>query len=586
VILNTNVAPAGLIISNNSVAYTFSGSGGISGPASLQKLGTGTAVLNLTNDTYLGDTVISNGILQMTTGLGTPLSSTANLTIGPSGTLQLSSSAANAVTTVGQFNGAGTIDYTGGNNSILAFGGPNNSDSTWNGTIRDHNGGGLSLTKSGSGTFVVGGTNTLNNGDFFNAVSQVQLNGGTTILTNNSVLNVGFDEFWVAQGAGSTSTLVVAGGTLAVSNNWLVIGRGDATANGTMIVNSGTVRKTGANQLVVGSSGATGTLIVNGGQVLNTADLWLGEGATGSGTLFLNGGLVQADVVRPNTPPVVASVANFNGGTLQATTNSTDFLQSTSLVLSNGLVLDDGGWAVSISSQPLQAGDAFNGGLVKKGSGTVYLDNANTYTGATVITNGVLAGVGSVIGPVIAAPGGSVGAGDATGPGTFTINNNLTIQGRALMRINKDNTPSSDNIVATGTVNYGGTLVISNASVTALTTSDTFQLFNASSHTGNFTSISGSPGQGLAYSFNPNSGVLSVVTSTINTNPTNITFSVSGNTLSLSWPSDHLGWILQQQTNKLTDPNWVDVPASASMTSTNITINPAVPSVFYRLRTP
>jgi hypothetical protein len=77
-----------------------------------------------------------------------------------------------------------------------------------------------------------------------------------------------------------------------------------------------------------------------------------------------------------------------------------------------------------------------------------------------------------------------------------------------------------------------------------------------------------------------------VVTSTINPNPTNITVSVSGGTLSLSWPSDHLGWILQQQTNKLTDPNWVDVPGSAGITSTNVTINPSVPSTFYRLRMP
>ncbi len=72
-------------------------------------------------------------------------------------------------------------------------------------------------------------------------------------------------------------------------------------------------------------------------------------------------------------------------------------------------------------------------------------------------------------------------------------------------------------------------------------------------------------------------------------NPTNITVSVSGQTLSLSWPADHLGWILQVQTNNLITglgTNWVDVPGSGSSTSAVITINPTNPSVFYRLRHP
>lgn len=589
VTLNANVAPASLTISNNAKAYTFGGTGGISGGTSLVKLGTGTAILNLTNDTYAGNTVISNGTLQMVnTGVGSSLSPSGNLVVGSSGTLSLSSTTPNPTTQVAEFSGAGKINYTGGFNSVLSFGGA--AGGTWNGSIADAGGGGLSLTKNGTGTWVVGGSNYLGNSDFFNAVSQVQVNNGTVVVTNGGLLSVAITEFWIAQGAGSTGTVVVAGGTLAVSNNWLVVGRADATANGTLIVNSGTVSRSGNNNIVVGSSGATGTLIVNGGQVLNTSDLWLGENATGSGTLFLNGGLVQADVVRPNNPPVVASIANFNGGTLQATTNSTDFLQSTSLILSNGLVLDDGGWAINILSQALTPGDAFNGGLVKKGSGTVYLDNANTYTGTTLVTNGVLAGVGSVVSPVVVAPNGGVGAGDAGALGTFTINNNLTIQGKAFMRINKDTAPASDVIVDTGTVHYGGTLVISNASTTALTTSDTFQLFTASSHTGNFASIAGSPGTGLAYSFNPNSGVLSVVVNTINTNPTNITVSgVSGGNMTLSWPADHLGWTLQSNAVSLTSSsNWFDYPPSTgSRDTTQVTIpTGAGTNVFFRLKYP
>jgi hypothetical protein len=82
----------------------------------------------------------------------------------------------------------------------------------------------------------------------------------------------------------------------------------------------------------------------------------------------------------------------------------------------------------------------------------------------------------------------------------------------------------------------------------------------------------------------------------IASNPTNILFNVSGSganrTLSLSWPADHLGWILQAQTNTLNSGlsplagHWIDVPGSGSSTSAVIPIIATNPTVFYRLRHP
>jgi hypothetical protein len=69
-------------------------------------------------------------------------------------------------------------------------------------------------------------------------------------------------------------------------------------------------------------------------------------------------------------------------------------------------------------------------------------------------------------------------------------------------------------------------------------------------------------------------------------NPTNTTSVVSGNILTLSWPADHLGWRLQVQTNSLPaglSTNWVTVPGSDLVTSTNLTINPGNGAVFYRM---
>jgi hypothetical protein len=82
--------------------------------------------------------------------------------------------------------------------------------------------------------------------------------------------------------------------------------------------------------------------------------------------------------------------------------------------------------------------------------------------------------------------------------------------------------------------------------------------------------------------------VLSVVTSTIATNPTNITFSVTGNSLTMSWPSDHLGWALQTNSVGLSADAWFDYPASTgSRDTTSVTIPVGgSTNVFFRLKYP
>ena len=63
----------------------------------------------------------------------------------------------------------------------------------------------------------------------------------------------------------------------------------------------------------------------------------------------------------------------------------------------------------------------------------------------------------------------------------------------------------------------------------------------------------------------------------------------SGGTLELAWPADDLGWMLQMQTNSLNvglSTNWVDVPGSGAITQTNIGIDPSMPLMFFRLRSP
>ena len=69
-------------------------------------------------------------------------------------------------------------------------------------------------------------------------------------------------------------------------------------------------------------------------------------------------------------------------------------------------------------------------------------------------------------------------------------------------------------------------------------------------------------------------------------NPTNITMQVTANVVTFSWPSDHIGWRLQVQTNSLTQglgTNWWDVAGSTTTNQMAIPMNATDASIFYRL---
>jgi hypothetical protein len=78
-----------------------------------------------------------------------------------------------------------------------------------------------------------------------------------------------------------------------------------------------------------------------------------------------------------------------------------------------------------------------------------------------------------------------------------------------------------------------------------------------------------------------------VIVNSVNTAPTNIVTSVSGDQLTLSWPADHIGWTLQSQTNSLStglSATWYDVAGSTATNQMTITIDPTSPAVFYRMK--
>jgi hypothetical protein len=68
--------------------------------------------------------------------------------------------------------------------------------------------------------------------------------------------------------------------------------------------------------------------------------------------------------------------------------------------------------------------------------------------------------------------------------------------------------------------------------------------------------------------------------------PVNVSLSLPGGRLSLSWPGDHTGWRLEAQTNSLTSSNWFTVPASLSTNEILVPLDASVTNVFFRLAFP
>jgi hypothetical protein len=61
---------------------------------------------------------------------------------------------------------------------------------------------------------------------------------------------------------------------------------------------------------------------------------------------------------------------------------------------------------------------------------------------------------------------------------------------------------------------------------------------------------------------------------------------INAGNFTLTWPSTHLGWILESQVDGLAANNWTAVPGTSATTSYTVTITPGSPRTFFRLRHP
>ena len=458
------------------------------------------------------------------------------------------------------------------------------------------------LTFDGSaGSFTIGTANgsVLTNGanGIVNNSANAQTLNVPLKLSASQIINAAAGDITLGGGVGgigavNMTTLGAGAVTLSGSGtgtlNDVIVQNHLKITSGTTIVDSG---------LQVGN-GLTGVVTLSGGTLsaINGAfwvSVQLGQNG-GDGTFNLDGGTLVARSIRSLGGTTGAATMNFNGGTLKASMSLT-FPWDTILeeltainVRNGGAIIDTAGFDILIpAGQPLNhssiGGDnATDGGLTKNGNGTLTLNSYNTYTGPTKVNAGTLAGNGTIQG--VLTNGATLAPGDA-GVGALTVNGDITLKTGSTNTFTVNGTTLVNSSINAGAaVTYGGMLKIVPSGT--FTAGQSFTLFSGASVTSpsNFSSIVGSPGSGLFFSFT--NGVLSVA-SAGPSGPASLTNSVSGNTLSLSWPAGQ-GWRLQMQTNSLStglSSNWVYI-TDGSVSSTNITVDVTKPTVFYRLTYP
>lgn len=426
------VQPANVTVYNNNAVYSIASSPGnaIGGSGNLIKSGNGSLTLSGGANTYIGSTVINGGVLSVgalanggaASDIGAAPGGAANLVIN-GGTLQYTGAGASSDRSFTLGLGQATIDaagtgplnltapslgYSGDGPRTLVLAGSTIGNRLAAAITDD--GGPTTLTKSGTGSWILTGDNTYSGETLIlSGALQVGDNGSSGSLGTGDILNNGSLTF------NRSGTVIVPGdisGSGPVTNNGpgTVILAGNNSYTGGTYINAGST-------VQIGNGGPSGTLagtapIVNNGLLIfdSTGDIIIdqfGGVISGTGNVIVRGtGLVDCSAENTYTgwtliePGATFSPFSENHGQLLS-----------SVITNNGTL-----YFTAQEGDPAVRGYTNNivgtGKVVKdnnnQNAGWNYLGGDNTYTGGTWIAgggiqigDGVTPGRGSIVGPVI-----------------------------------------------------------------------------------------------------------------------------------------------------------------------------------------
>ncbi|NBN90779.1 MAG: hypothetical protein EBV24_10885, partial [Actinobacteria bacterium] len=392
--LSTGVA----VTTSSGKDLTVSGAGAtdiymqVTGAGSLVKSGAGTLTLRNSSNNYSGTTTIDGGTLAIG-GSGAVPDATA-VSVSSGATLSVG-----YTETIGSLSGAGSVTMT----SNLLTGG-NNGSTTFSGATT---GGSGRLTKQGTGTMTLSGTNLHT--------------GGVTVSAG--VLEVSADTNLGAVPVNATADrVVINGGTLSVTTGFMLSsnrGMSLGSSIGTIQVASGQTLTYGG--IVANVSGQAGALAKTGAGTLTLSGT---NTFTGKTTVSLGTLSVAADNNLGSEPgSAVVDQLKIDGGTLATTA---DFAIGTK----RGVTIGDSDGTVNVASGTtltyggVIAGASASADFTKAGAGTLILSGTSTYAGATSISAGKLQFSSSSAGELSSSTAVTVSSG-----ATFAVNGRTTSVG-------------------------------------------------------------------------------------------------------------------------------------------------------------
>jgi autotransporter-associated beta strand protein len=366
----------------------------------------------------------------------------------------------------------GAVTVSGGTELNLTGGAVNVSTGA-SGFINSNVGGASGLTKTGSGSLALGGTNvysgttnvnagilTVTNDSGLGAVDSTVVADGATLAVDGSItvaepLSFSGNGSTGTNGAvrktGSGNTVLSGAVTLPASSNSLIVGAGAASGNSltfsggisgtgnltfdgtsnitlatTAVSIDGTITKNGTNTLTLNTAHSyTGLTTINSGIVASSNAT--GLGVVGQGTVVNDGGTLQVSGGNNQAEPITVAGNGSTGsnGALRKTGNNNTTL--------SGVITGAGTMAVTAGTLILTANNTpFTGPINVTGGGRLSVNSVSTGGNTSIITldNGTIrntnpGNAGSFISStrdiVLEAGGGTLEWAEPAGQPTFLI---------------------------------------------------------------------------------------------------------------------------------------------------------------------